>query len=214
MPMTDVDRLAEVLRVQFGHVQASATWGWPEPARNVVDCVLSLNRRYDSFVTPRLDSFTRRRPRLYSLSELRSLIGQYESPLHFSIAELNYNHEARAQTLVGVVDYLLRVQPQYEGDDERQRLHQWAVTVKPADYLSVGVHGFGLAGFQYLRMLFDAQTTKPAVHIIRFVSEAIDRRVNDVQALTLLEEAARRADLPIRDVDHAIWQKGARGGQG
>jgi len=28
----------------------------------VIDCVLSLNRNYDSFVVPRLDSFERRHP--------------------------------------------------------------------------------------------------------------------------------------------------------
>ena len=29
----------------------------------------------------------------------------------------------------------------------------------------VGVRGFGLAGFQYMRMLFGAQTAKPDIHI-------------------------------------------------
>jgi hypothetical protein len=74
------------------------------------------------------------------------------------------------------------------------------------------VPGFGLGGFQYLRMLFGAQTTKPDVHIIRFVSEAIGRKIADIKALYLLERAAKQAGLPIRELDITIWETGARRG--
>lgn len=48
-----------------------------------------------------------------------------------------------------------------------RRLARWA---PPCDYLVVGVAGFGLAGFQYLRRLFGAETTKPGVHVMRYVA--------------------------------------------
>lgn len=59
-------------------------------------------------------------------------------------------------------------------------------------------------------MLFGAQTTKPDVHIVRFVSEIVGRKVSDVQALYLLERAAVRTGLPVRDLDVAIWEASAR----
>jgi hypothetical protein len=72
----------------------------------------------------------------------------------------------------------------------------------PGDYLSVAARGFGLAGFQYLRMLFGAQTTKPDIHIIRFVSTIIGRKVTDVQALYLLERTAKTCRLAASGVGY------------
>ena len=89
-------------------------------------------------------------------------------------------------------------------------MENWAEWTRPGDYLAVGVKGFGLAGFQYLRMLFGAQTTKPDIHIMRFVAEHIGRPVTDIQALYLLEKAARLAGLPLRELDAAIWESRAR----
>ena len=104
---------------------------------------------------------------------------------------------------------MLTIQANYDGANEWERLQVWASSVQPGDYPSVGVKGFGLSGFQYMRMLFGVQTTKPDVHVIRFVSEAVGRSVTDVQALFLLEQAAKAANLPLREVDGAIWEAGA-----
>lgn len=90
-------------------------------------------------------------------------------------------------------------------------LQAWARSAKPEDYKSLNIKGFGVAGFQYLRMLFGAQATKPDKHIIDFVSEAIGgRRVSEIQALALLESAAEREGVALRDVDTSIWEARAR----
>jgi hypothetical protein len=65
-------------------------------------------------------------------------------------------------------------------------------------------------GFQHLRMLFGAQTTKPDVHIRNFVSEVIGRKVNDYTALALLEQASAQTNLPLHEVDGAIWSERGR----
>jgi hypothetical protein len=109
-----------------------------------------------------------------------------------------------------VVAYMLNVQQNDQVTSEWECLHTWAGSVSPADYAQVGVKGFGLAGFQYMRMLLGIQTTKPDVHIKRFVSGVIGRPVNSIVALSLLEQAAAQAGLPLREVDGAIWQAGAR----
>lgn len=207
---SDVDKLVEVLQRNFPTVPppADEIWSHP-PAVKVIDCVLSLNRPYDKVVLPRIQRFVKDHPSVKELPQLKQLINSYATPSEFSTAVLTYNDSGRAVTVAGVVDYLLQVQTAYEGATEEERLVKWAAAAKPSDYLNVGVRGFGLAGFQYLRMLFGAQTTKPDVHVIGYVSKALGRKVANLQALVLLEEAAKRASLPVRELDIAIWEASA-----
>lgn len=183
---------------------------WANPPLDVLDCVLSLNRPYNGFCLPRVQSFRDRHPEIDSLQALLSLIRSYPSPLEFSIRELDYQDKARVETLVGVLHYLLTAQQSIQGDSEAERLLQWAESVQPQDYRSVGVRGFGLAGFQYLRMLLGAQAAKPDVHIISFVSKAVGDEVGDAEALSLLEEACAFLQWPLSDLDYEIWEKLAR----
>jgi len=112
---------------------------WGIPPLDVLDCVLSLNRHYDSFCLPRVQNFKKRHPEIESLEALLSFIRSYLSPLEFSIQELDYRDEARAETLVGVLNYLVAAQRSIMGDSESDRLLQWADSVKPQDYVSVGL---------------------------------------------------------------------------
>ena len=75
----------------------------------------------------------------------------------------------------------------------------------------LNIRGFAIAGFQYLRMLFGADTTKPDRYIIGFVSDILNRRVSAIESLLLLEAASERVGLSVRDVDSYIWNRGARG---
>lgn len=209
--MDDVDRLTEILKARFSQVPIRPNYGWPgRPALSVLDCVLSLNRPYKRVVYPRVVGFSERRPEIVELPQLQSLLDQFDAPGRFCRDELNYNDARREQTLRGVVRRLLEVQAEQEGATEQERLQRWAASVGPGDHARIGVKGFGLSGFQYLRMLFGVQTAKPDVHIVRFVSQSVGRRVNDRAALTLLEQAAEKAGLPLREVDGAIWKAGAR----
>lgn len=205
-----VEKLTDHLKAKFSKGDFKDMPGWKSPALDVIDCVLSLNRRYEGFVLPRVKRFARRHPDVSSLQALLSLIKTYKTHHEFSIYELDYRDEKRANTLVGVIQYLISIQEKYEGATELARLENWARSVKPSDYLSVGVPGFGISGFQYLRMRFGADTVKPDVHIINFVSEVVGRRIDGVLAITVLEEAARKANLPVRQLDGTIWEERAK----
>ena len=207
-----LQRLISKLQEVFpGGLPVGKSTNWGVPPLNVLDCVLSLNRHYDSFCLPRVQNFKKRHPEIESLQALLSIIRSYQSPLEFSIQELDYRDEARAKTLVGVLNYLVAEQRSIMGDSESDRLLQWADSVKPQDYVSVGVRGFGLAGFQYLRVLLGAQAAKPDVHIQRFVSDAVGSEVADTEVLSLLEEACAVLKWPLTDLDYAVWEKLARG---
>jgi hypothetical protein len=114
----------------------------------------------------------------------------------------------RAEILMNVTQRVIELQASVQGGTELERLERWAREARPHDSLAFKVKGFGIAGFQYLRLLFGANTTKPDIHILRYVSRIIGREVTDFEALELLERAAAEAGLPARTVDSVVWQRG------
>ncbi|MFM9994233.1 MAG: hypothetical protein ACKVU4_00360 [Phycisphaerales bacterium] len=186
-----------------------AIWTAP-PALKIIDCVFSLNRRYDEFVVPRVAAFAERYPEARSAADLVDLIEAAPSPAVFTAEVLRVRDFSRARTLLGVARYAADAGAQCEGATEDERLGRWARWARPGDFLAVGVPGFGLAGFQYLRMLFGAETAKPDVHVVRYVADAIKHRVTEARALYLLERAAELAGVPLRPLDVAIWEAGAK----
>jgi hypothetical protein len=195
----ELKRLAAALRALKIVESEDAAWE-RTPAARVIDCVLSLNRRYDGFVGPRLNDFEKDQPNVRSINDLRTLIESFASPHDFMKETLHYDHEARALVLCKVVKWLAGL-PSLEG---------WAKEARPSDYLELQIRGFGLAGFQYLRILFGADTTKPDIYIIRFVSKHVGRKVSDIQAVYLLERAAKMINVSVRDADTTIWEQGVR----
>lgn len=206
--MDEVQGLADELKCRYCHVPSTKHAPiWNYPALMVLDCVLSLNRRYNSFVVPRVEKFAKSHPEVRELGHLLDVIDRYGSPVEFCILELNYRDENRANTLRGVIEYLIVQQATCQGSTELERLGNWASSLTPKDYQSVSINGLGLAGFQYLRMLFGVQTVKPDRHIKQFVAEVIGRPVSDMNALLLLEKAAELAQLPLQEVDAVIWRE-------
>lgn len=206
----DRARLVDALRL-LPPVRKSSDRAWVrEPAVRVIDCVLSLMRRYDAFVVPRLDRFERRHPQVRTVSDLQRLIAGYQSPARFVSEVLDYRHEERAATLDAVVNWLATISGSGSPAEQLSNLQRWASSAHASDHIAMGIRGFGVGGFQYLRMLFGANTTKPDVHICRFVASRVGHSVSDVEALQLLEEAARETGIVLRDLDTTIWEASAR----
>ncbi len=203
-------RLAQIADDISKSVTVSPGWSHP-PAVKVIDCVLSLNRKYDEFLTPRLKTFMKNHPDTQGVVELANLMDSYPTSHVFLKQELNNDYADRARILQSVVSYVCTIVENAPTISEEEALKQWAIQAKPQDYQTLNIKGFALAGFQYLRMLFGAQTSKPDIHIKKFVSDILNRNVSDIEALILLEAAAERVGLPIRDVDSFIWNRGARG---
>ncbi len=180
-------------------------------AIKVIDCVLSLRTSYDKTVVPRLKTFGSTHPDIQQTSELATLIASYPTPYKFIQQELNFNSERKARILESVVRYVCKIVEENPTVSEEKALKQWAIRAKPQECYSLKIKGFKLAGFQYLRMLFGADTTKPDVHIIRFLSDTLNRKVSAIESLLLLEAASARVGLPVRAVDSFIWKRGARG---
>jgi hypothetical protein len=130
----DIDLLVEALRRTFPGKPPERTFGfWDTSAISVLDCVLSLNRRYYSFCEPRLNRFRAAHPAVDTVGQLLELIGEYSTPLEFSVQELDYRDAERAMTLVGVCRYMDAVQSTFPGETEVARLRQWSKSVTPDD---------------------------------------------------------------------------------
>ena len=182
------------------------------PAIKVIDCVLSLRRDYDKIVIPRLKNFGSKRPDIQSVSDLANLMTNYPTPDAFMISELNHNSKVKPKMLQEVVKFVCQIVERSPRVAEEDVLKKWAIQAKPQECYTLNIKNFKLAGFQYLRMLFGADTTKPDIHIIRFISDILNRNVSDIESLYLLEAACKREDLSVRAVDKYIWEQGAGSG--
>lgn len=193
--------VAAILAVQI-KPSDSAIWKMPAPFR-VADCIISLRTKYRAFAEPRIQRFSARHPELETLRQLDGMISRAASPAAFLANEFNFRYPARAVLLSEVVRWLLPIAGDGSPADQILRLERWAESVSLAD--KPMIPNFGPAGFQYLRMLFGANTTKPDVHIINWVSKHVGRPLSQKEALALLEEASTRAGVRLRDLDATIW---------
>ena len=137
----------------------------------------------DKVVVPRLEAFMNNHPNTHRVIDLANLMASYPTPYTFMKQELNFNSEQKARILQAVVKFVCQIVQNTPNVPEEEALTQWAIQVKPQDYQTLNIKGFALAGFQYLRILFGADTIKPDVHIKRFISEILDRKVSTVKSL-------------------------------
>ena len=211
MDESDIDAIAARLEQIVPDTPPKVSCGQLRPpAVKVIHCVLSINRKYYTFVLPRLKAFMDSHPDTQRVVELANLMDSYPTPHAFVKQELNYNHEDRARILRSVVEYTCSIVEESPMVSEEEALEKWAIQANPLDYKTLGIKGFAIAGFQYLRILFGADTVKPDVHIMKFLCTHLKRSVSKVKSIYLLEAAAERVGLPIRTIDLSIWQRGAR----
>lgn len=180
------------------------------PAIKVIDCVLSLRTSYDRTVVPRLKDFRTKHPDTQQITELANLIASYQTPYEFILQELNFNSEWKARILQAAVKFVCQIIEKNPNISEEDTLRKWAIQAEPQECYSLNIKGFKLSGFQYLRILFGADTSKPDVHIRRFVYEILNRNASDLEALLLLEASSKRIGISVRSVDSYIWKRGAR----
>ena len=209
---SDVAAVAAILEQSKSEIIKTATPSWLHPsAVKVIHCVLALNRNFDKVVSPRLEAFIDNNPNIQGVVELANLIDSYPTPHAFVKQELNYNDKNRAPILLSVAEYTCSIVKEAPIVSEEEALKQWAIQANPLDYKTLGIKGFAIPGFQHLRLLFGAETVKPDVHIMEFLCVHLNRRVSKIESIYLLEAAAERVGLSIRNVDLFIWSIGARG---
>ncbi len=191
-------------------ITSPETFGHETPSLCCVDAVLSINRPYRSFVVPRLNRFRQLLPQVRRLGELSNTLRD-QGKEHFANAILNYKDYHRVDLLQNLVTRLLEIVGDCGSlDEEMAALRGWA---QKADITGQGefmVKGIGLATYQYLRMLFGADTVKPDIHITAVVSEALGKKSPERKTILLLEAVAKKLGVSALALDHAIWSLNAK----
>ena len=117
----------------------------------------------------------------------------------------------KAGAIDGLVKYLCGLIEASPAVPEEETLKQWAINAEPDGYKELGIKGVKIATFQWLRMLFGADTSKPDVHVMNFINETIDRELLEDECVLLIKGVASYLEVSEREVDGAIWNFMASG---
>lgn len=173
-----------------------------------LDAVLSINRKYYSFVVPRIKNFQENYSNINTLSKLQELI-KNSSVEQFSKI-WNYNHPQRIEILTILVNNLISYADVKNSDSseiELKKLRLWANSINAYDYKTFNVSGIGIATYQYIRMLLRAKTVKPDIHIKRYISSVLNKSLNEYDTIDIFEKACNSENIDIAKADHSLWKK-------
>ena len=184
------------------------------PTVKVVDSVLSLRRPYRTVVKKRLDAFQKNNPDVIQVSDLVRLMARYDTPYDFLKAELDFRSEIKATAIDNVVDKLCDIINESPSVSEEDAIRQWALRATPEGYCVWKIKNFAIAGFQWLRILFGADTSKPDTRVLKFLSKTLgetfssNSKKKKLEAVDLIEEAAAQSEseFSARDIDRIIWR--------
>ena len=218
--MTRQERIAKILtrirEIASDPLPRDKTVLDQSPAVKVMNSVLSLGMKYRT-VVKKLDAFQENNPDVIQVSDLANLIAiaRYPTPIDFLAQEFGYKHKPRnimkANAIDDVVKQLCGIINASPSVSEEDAIRQWAFQAKPEGYRVWNITGFKLAGFQWLRMLFGADTTKPDVHILNFLSDTLNEKFpqtskkKKLEAVNLIEETSAHSEFSARDIDRIIW---------
>ena len=185
------------------------------PAVKVINSVLSLGMGYGK-VKKKLDAFQKKNPDVRQVTELAAFIEEdYQTPIDFLNKEFGYKHKPKsirkANAINSVCGKLCGIINALPSVPEEDAIRQWALQAKPKGYRVWNIKEFKIAGFQWLRMLFDADTTKPDTHILNFLADTLNEKFpkesdkKKLEAVDLIEEASMHSEFSARDIDRIIW---------
>lgn len=174
------------------------------PAVKVINSVISQGLSYKHVVKKRLEDFKKNRPNVKSVGQLADLMESYTTSLEFLTEEVNLKNELKAGAIDGIVKYLCGL-IEASAVPEEETLRQWAINAEPDGYETLNIKGVRIATFQWLRMLFGADTSKPDVHIMNFISDTIEQKLSKNDCILLIKGVASYLEVSERDVDLAIW---------
>ena len=184
------------------------------PAVKVINSVLSLGMDYRRVIEPKLDAFQDKTPDVRQVTELAAFIKDYETPIDFLSNEFNYKPKPKsirkANAINSICEKLCGIINASSSVPEEDAIRQWALQAKPEGYRIWNITEFRLTGFQWLRVLFGADTSKPDRRILKFLSKTLDKEFPDsdkkkLEAVALIEDASAHSEFSARDIDRIIW---------
>ncbi len=187
--------------------QTPGEFDYDNPVLILVDAVLSMNRKYDSFVVPRVELI--RKSGIKTLEQALQIIE--DGGVKGFCGIWNYNHPARVEILKRLINKCIEIKKKLKIDDGLTALQVWGKQSTVRDYKNFNVKGFGFTTFQYLRLMCGADTTKPDIHLKRAVKDGTGENLNLEEVVQIVEETAKKLDVKARQLDYALWRYYSRG---
>jgi len=182
--------------------QKPGEFDYDNPILILVDAVLSMNRKYDSFVVPRVKLI--RKSGIKTLEEVLKAIE--DKGINGFCIVWNYNHPERVEILKRLANKFLQIKKELKVSNDLLVLKEWAKQSTAIDYPKFGVKGIGFVTYQYLRLMCGADTTKPDVHLKRAVKEGVGKKLPEAEVVQLVEQSAKRMNVKARQLDYALWR--------
>jgi hypothetical protein len=201
---SDVEMFADYIRnLELDLSSIPEEFSYQNPVLVCTDAVLSINRKYGSFVKPRLDYFVQHYPDVTQLEQMLELIQRhgYEG---FQVV-WNYKHPDRVRLLERVLNWFVAYRNSTTFQNDIDAMRHWADTTSLDDLGITSVEGIGFATAQYIRMLLGVSTIKPDRHILRAVQDGVGHTLPNVQVVALAEQTAQQLGTDVNKLDYAIW---------
>ena len=162
---TDIIKLEEyIVSLAIQPKSSAAEYEYTNPVLALVDTVLSINRKYDSFVKPRIELI--KNTRIDSFDSLRQ---ELEKGDEYFISLWNYNHPQRIELLRNLLAYFIDYKNNNNIKTDLETLRTWGEESSVEKYSNWNIKGIAFTTYQYLRMLCGADTVKPDIHILRTI---------------------------------------------
>lgn len=198
---TDIIKLEEyIVSLSIQPKSSAAEYEYTNPVLALVDTVLSINRKYDSFVKPRIELI--KNTRIDSFDSLRQ---ELEKGDEYFISLWNYNHPQRIELLRNLLAYFIDYKNNNNIKTDLETLRTWGEESSVEKYSNWNIKGIAFTTYQYLRMLCGADTVKPDIHILRTIEKGIGRKLSTKDSVKIIEDISRKIGIKARDLDHAIW---------
>lgn len=173
---------------------------YDNPVLTLIDAVLSINRKYDSFVKPRIEII-----RDSNIASFDLLSRELEKGDKYFMSLWNYNHLQRVELLRNLLQYFINYKDKNNIKDDLETLSKWGKESSVEKYKDWNIKGIAFTTYQYLRMLCGADTVKPDIHILRMVEKGIGRKLSPKDSVKIIEEISEDINIKARDLDHSIW---------
>lgn len=145
-----------------------------------------------------------------TLEHLEGLLGRFPDDKEGNRQVARYlwgnDHWTRAGWLRGLAVFLAE-----ENLRTQDELRAWAARSDYREDFAGRVRYLGPAAYHWLVMRLGVDTVKPDVHLRRFVEGVVGHAVTDGELVKAVTQAARRLGRSPRELDAAIWERGALG---
>jgi len=173
----------------------------------LADACLAWRNKYNKTVKPRLSQIEVQYAHIDTLEKLRELIDHLGD--NFNKEFWDFDSPRRKEMLEALVDAFIEYKRRVNILDDLQAMKDWARKGNPEDWAKGinGVHikNLGRANYEYLRMLCGVDSIKLDKHILHGIREALGYSKIGAEANELVEMMAKRAGIPILEIDQILW---------